>query len=90
MRSQCVAIAEDACYRIQYDTRSGRLYFSHLPKGEDLLTTPLYEESADEDQGGENDNLNVEEDESDADGRMDVDNEDEDIRKTKRIKLSLR
>jgi hypothetical protein len=41
VRSRCLGFATDAVYRIQYNTSGELLCFSHLPKNEELLTTPL-------------------------------------------------
>lgn len=40
VRTRCLGFATDAVYRIQYDPSGELLCFSHLPKNEELLTTP--------------------------------------------------
>jgi hypothetical protein len=40
-RTRCLGFATDAVYRIQYNPSDGLLCFSHLPKNEELLTTPI-------------------------------------------------
>ena len=40
VRAHCFATAPKAFYRIQYDRSNGVLYFSYLPKSEELLLAP--------------------------------------------------
>jgi hypothetical protein len=43
VRSQCLAVAPEAIYRIQYDPESGRLLYCYLPETEVLLSNPRTE-----------------------------------------------
>lgn len=83
LRSACLALSKDAAFRIQYNSTNGRLYFSHLPEGEELLTVPNGDDDDDED-----DDEVMEDGEvvSDDDDVMDVEDEEEDLRQIKRMK----
>ena len=81
VRTRCYAVASEAMYRIQYDTKAGAIYFNHLPKGVDLLTTRLHDDDA------------IEEfDDQDADDAMEEDEDpiqefgDSDDRPNKRLR----
>lgn len=86
MRSQCLTIADDASFRIQYNSENGKLYFSYLPEGEEMLTAPLDDYSV-EDEAVDGGRVEVEANGADDDVDMDVEDEDEEIRQTKRPKL---
>lgn len=83
LRSACLALSKDAAFRIQYNSTNGRLYFSHLPEGEELLTVP----NGDDDDDDDDDEV-MEDGEvvSDDDDVMDVEDEEEDLRQIKRMK----
>ena len=55
VREHCFTVAPDVNYRIQYQNSTGELYFSHLPKGETLLTAPSDDiKSFSDEEAGEN------------------------------------
>jgi hypothetical protein len=66
VRKHCLSLAPDAAYRIQYDTTGEKLYFSYVPKSEELLTVPQDDiEEADEEMNGGGTEDAMEEDEED-------------------------
>ena len=80
LRSACIGMSSTAEYRIQYNSKLGRLYFSYLPEDEELSTTlPGDDDDDDEMEGGEMDD--------DYEDDMDLDHEEEDLREVKRIKV---
>jgi histone deacetylase complex regulatory component SIN3 len=83
LRNACLVISPEVSYRIQYNSSSGRLYFSYLPEGEELSTVPMGDHD-DDDEGMEDGEI---EDDSDDDDDMDLENEEEDLREAKRMKV---
>jgi len=81
LRSTCMALSATAEYRIQYNTKLGRIYFSYLPEDEELSTTLPGDDDDDDDEmeDGEMDD--------DYDDDMDLDHEEEDLREVKRMKV---
>merc|ERR1719157_190516 len=75
LRSACMAMSSTAEYRIQYNSRLGRFYFSYLPENEVLSTTLPGDDDDDEMEDGEM--------EDDYDDDMDLDHEEEDLREVK-------
>ena len=57
VRLQCLSIAPDAVYRIQFDTESSVMMYSYLPENEGLLTNP----KVDNDDNNREDGMDVEE-----------------------------
>lgn len=55
VRAHCFSVAADAFFRVQYDTTSGEMYFSYLPKGRPLLLEPSNAIEDDEDDAMEED-----------------------------------
>merc|ERR1712127_620942 len=49
LRSKCMDMSSNAEYRIQYNTKLGRLYFSYLPEDEELATTLPGDDDDDDD-----------------------------------------
>mmetsp|Transcript_19028 Transcript_19028/g.39863 ORF Transcript_19028/g.39863 Transcript_19028/m.39863 type:complete len:1294 (+) Transcript_19028:65-3946(+) len=69
LRSACMAMSPTAEYRIQYNTKLGRIYFSYLPEDEELSTTLPGDDDDDDDDD--------EDDDDDDDGDDDDDDDDE-------------
>jgi hypothetical protein len=89
LRAQCLTTSPDASYRIQYNTMNGRLYFSYLPEGEELLTVPVEEPDDEVGEGMEDGEAEYDDDDDDDDeDHMDIDDEDEEIRVVKRPKVN--
>ena len=85
LRSTCLAMSSAAEYRIQYNSKLGRLYFSYLPEEEELSTTLPDDDDDDmEDDDMEDGEM---EDDFDDDDDMDLDHEEEDLREVKRMKV---
>ena len=84
LRSTCLAMSSTAEYRIQYNSKVGRLYFSYLPEDEELLTTLPDDDDDDDD---DDDEMEDGEMEDDYDDDMDLDHEEEDLREVKRMKV---
>jgi len=82
LRSACMAMSSTAEYRIQYNSKLGRLYFSYLPEDEELSTTLPGDDDDDDDDEMEDGEMD---DEYEDD--MDLDHEEEDLREAKRMKL---
>ena len=80
-------ISPDVSYRIQLNTTNGRLYFSYLPKGQDLSTVPIEDDDDDDDDEAMEDNDLDSDDDDDDDDVMDVEDEEEDLRQVKRQKI---
>ena len=89
MRSQCSVVSAESNYRIQFNTTNGKLYFSYLGEGEELLTLPPADDEPDDDDGMEEGEVDDDDDDDDDDEdvRMDVEDEEEEIRVIKRPKL---
>lgn len=83
LRDQCLAVAPEAIYRIQYDPESSRLFYCYLPESEALLSNPRNElDNADDE--GKNENF---EDKMEEDIAVDEDGEIVDQPVSKKIKL---
>jgi hypothetical protein len=80
LRSCCLSVNESASYRIQYDKKSGWIYFSYLELEQDLMVVPEYDEEEDEDEHEEDHEIDAVEDYHDEmmgeenDGEGDDDN----------------
>ena len=83
LRSACMGMSSTAEYRIQYNSKLGRLYFSYLPEDEELSTTLPGDDDDDDD---DDDEMEDGEMEDDYDDDMDLDHEEEDLRELKRMK----
>jgi len=84
LRMACMAMSSTAEYRIQYNTKLGRLYFSYLPEDEELSTTLPGDDDDDDD---DDDEMEDGEMDDDYDDDMDLDHEEEDLREVKRLKV---
>eukprot|EP00536_Pseudo-nitzschia_multiseries_P004769 jgi/Psemu1/237936/estExt_Genewise1.C_820044 len=84
LRSTCMAMSSTAEYRIQYNTKLGRIYFSYLPEDEELSTTLPGDDDDDDD---DDDEMEDGEMDDDYDDDMDLDHEEEDLREVKRMKV---
>jgi len=100
LRSACMAMSPTAEYRIQYNTKLGRIYFSYLPEDEELSTTLPGDDDDDDDddemEEGEmdddyDDSLSMDRSRDRGDRELEpiigFDSEEEDLRKVKRIKV---
>lgn len=87
VRAACLSISPDVSYRIQFNTTNGRLYFSYLPKGQELSTVPIEDDDDDDDDEAMEDNDLDSDDDDDDDDVMDVEDEEEDLRQVKRQKI---
>mmetsp|Transcript_5146 Transcript_5146/g.10784 ORF Transcript_5146/g.10784 Transcript_5146/m.10784 type:complete len:174 (+) Transcript_5146:67-588(+) len=82
LRSACLAMSPMAEYRIQYNSKLGRLYFSYLPEDEELSTTLPGDDDDDDDDEMEDGEMD-----DDYEDDMDLDHEEEDLREMKRMKV---
>ena len=85
LRSTCMALSSTAEYRIQYNSKLGRLYFSYLPQDEELATTLPGDDDDDDDD--DDDELEDGELDDEYEDDIDLDNEEEDLREVKRMKV---
>lgn len=73
LRSLCLQVSENACYRIQYDKISGWMYFSFLDQDQPLLEVPEFDDDDEEEEIDEEQEIDVTED--DQDEQMGEENE---------------
>jgi len=85
LRAACMGMSSIAEYRIQYNTKLGRLYFSYLPEEEELSTT--LPDDDDDDVMDDDDEMEDGEMDDDYEDDMDLDHEEEDLREVKRMKV---
>merc|ERR1719356_2353321 len=76
LRSTCMTMSSTAEYRIQYNSKLGRLYFSYLPEDEELATSL----PGDDDDDDDDDEMEDGEMDDEYEDDMDLDNEEEDLR----------
>ena len=63
LRSHCLAVSENACYRIQLDKVNGWMYFSYVEPEQELLEVPEFEEADEEEEEQEVEEHEEEQDE---------------------------
>jgi len=82
LRAACVAISSATEYRIQYNSKLGRLYFSYLPEDEELPTTLPGDDDDDEE-------MEIGEMDDGYEDEMDLENEEEEdlCPQAKRVKV---
>merc|ERR1719356_1390774 len=85
LRSTCMTMSSTAEYRIQYNSKLGRLYFSYLPEDEELATSLPGDDDDDDDD--DDDEMEDGEMDDEYEDDMDLDHEEEDLREAKRMKV---
>lgn len=78
LRSQCLSVADNACYRIQRDTKGGWMYFSYVEPNQELLAVPEYDEE-DEDEDMDDGGAAYEQDERTGEEEGEAEEEGEEI-----------